>query len=856
MGLSLASDGSNGQLLACGPTMQRVCGKNIYVNGHCYQLDTQLRLQETLPPSLPECSGPPLDIVFLIDGSGSIRKGEFTIVLDFVSKVIEQFSTSNALFAFMQYSSKFEIHFDFNDFSKTSDRNSLIQNIIQQRGNTYTATAILRVLEDLFIDSSGSRPRSQKILIVVTDGQKNDALPYDEPIAKAESLGILRFAIGVGKAFTTAEALEELNSIASEPTTDHVFRVGNFAALSQLQEQLQNKIFAIEGTQAQTGTAFEMEMSQDGFSSILTPEGAMLGAVGAFDWSGGVSIYKNGEKEGIWINATQDQIDTKAAYLGYALQQLAKNVIAVGAPRSQHIGSVVIFKRDPSTSNWNLKCVINGKQIGSYFGSVLSGGSINSDSSQLLLLVGAPTYYAPDSPGGRVYLCPINSKKMKPSTPILALGSDLCPKVLQGAPSQYLGHFGSAISILPDLTGDRLDDLAVGAPYEDQNQGAIYIFAGEKEGFRTSYVQRIAGNHIAMGLMFFGRSLSGNLDMTRDGLPDLTIGSEGKVTILRSRSVLGVSISMTVRPSTIPLTFFECPNPTDKGAATTLTVCVNTAKRSLGDTGAVTSRLRYTIQLDAGRSQTRVLFDNTERSKSKILQLREGAVCENEIFRLPECVEDSLSPVRIALNYTLSGGSVLSEDSPTNYSYQVPFQKNCGSDNICQDYLRINTSFANLKSLVLGVTTEVNVTVSVQNQGEDSFNSRAVISHPIGLSYRRAVVIQSSRRLSVSCSVLDGETVNCGINNPLLRPNSSVVFVVIFSLPSGVNLRNPLRVSANVTSDNGGAFNNLMRSLAQLKVLYGVYVTVTSLEDSTKYTNFSSESESSDMRIVQHVYRV
>lgn len=35
--------------------------------------------------------------------------------------------------------------------------------------------------------------------------------------------------------------------IASSPASDHIFQVDNFNALQGLQEQLKNKIFAIEG---------------------------------------------------------------------------------------------------------------------------------------------------------------------------------------------------------------------------------------------------------------------------------------------------------------------------------------------------------------------------------------------------------------------------------------------------------------------------------------------------------------------------------------------------------------------------------------------------------------------------------
>lgn len=47
---------------------------------------------------------------------------------------------------------------------------------------------------------------------------------------------------------------------------------------------------------------------------------------------------------------------------------------------------------------------------------------------------------------------------------------------LQGDPGYPLGRFGAAITALADINGDRLMDVAVGAPLEEQ--GAVYIFNG------------------------------------------------------------------------------------------------------------------------------------------------------------------------------------------------------------------------------------------------------------------------------------------------------------------------------------------------------------------------------------------
>uniref|UniRef100_A0A8C5WFI9 VWFA domain-containing protein n=1 Tax=Leptobrachium leishanense TaxID=445787 RepID=A0A8C5WFI9_9ANUR len=184
---------------ACGPTLQRVCGKNIYVNGRCYRLDNRLRLQESLPAKLPDCNVFNLDVALLIDGSGSINSRDFRLMLDFVSKVMEAFKDTETRFALMQYSSTFETHFDFNQFAAARNPSDLVQGITQLRSVTKTSSAIIRV-DELFTPQAGSRDGAQRVLIVITDGETYGETPrYDVAIGRANIMGVLRFVIGVSE---------------------------------------------------------------------------------------------------------------------------------------------------------------------------------------------------------------------------------------------------------------------------------------------------------------------------------------------------------------------------------------------------------------------------------------------------------------------------------------------------------------------------------------------------------------------------------------------------------------------------------------------------------------------------------
>lgn len=51
----------------------------------------------------------------------------------------------------------------------------------------------------------------------------------------------------MGSAFQKAHSWKELNDIASSPSSEYIFKVENFDALRDIQNQLKEKIFAIEG---------------------------------------------------------------------------------------------------------------------------------------------------------------------------------------------------------------------------------------------------------------------------------------------------------------------------------------------------------------------------------------------------------------------------------------------------------------------------------------------------------------------------------------------------------------------------------------------------------------------------------
>lgn len=65
-----------------------------------------------------------------------------------------------------------------------------------------------------------------------------------------------------------------------------------------------------------------------------------------------------------------------------------------------------------------------------------------------------------------------------------------CEVILCGEQGHPWGRFGAALTVLGDANGDKLTDIAIGAPGEQENRGAVYLFHGTSElGIRPSHSQ-------------------------------------------------------------------------------------------------------------------------------------------------------------------------------------------------------------------------------------------------------------------------------------------------------------------------------------------------------------------------------
>ncbi|MCI4394074.1 hypothetical protein PGIGA_G00165030 [Pangasianodon gigas] len=254
-----------------------------------------------------------------------------------------------------------------------------------------------------------------------------------------------------------------------------------------------------------------------------------------------------GSESGINETEIKDVNLNKDSYNGYSVvvgQRDRVSLVFSGAPRSNHSGQVTMFKK--MTHKWEAMSNISGEQIGSYFGGSVCVLDLNSDSNTDFLVVGAPLYYKPHPQReGRIYIYRL-TQQLK-----LEKELDICESAQ--------GRFGMTLAAVADLNGDQLQDLAVGAPLEDNQKGAIYIYLGNHEhGIRPNYSQRIAASSISKQLQHFGLAIDGVMDMGQDGLTDIAVGAQGIVLLLKTRPVVSISAKLSFSPSEISLNNFDC----------------------------------------------------------------------------------------------------------------------------------------------------------------------------------------------------------------------------------------------------------------------------------------------------------
>lgn len=191
------------------------------------------------------CQQKPMELVFVIDSSESVGPDNFNVIKDFVNAVVDRTTVSwNATrVAVVLYSNINVVVVSLKQEATADEVKSAINDMNYLGEGTYTGSAIQKA-NQVF---EAARPGVRKVAIIITDGQtdKRDSVSLESAVTKAKESKVEMFVIGVINESdpNSEEFKKELNLIASDPDSDHMFLIRDFEKLQALEKRLLPCIF-------------------------------------------------------------------------------------------------------------------------------------------------------------------------------------------------------------------------------------------------------------------------------------------------------------------------------------------------------------------------------------------------------------------------------------------------------------------------------------------------------------------------------------------------------------------------------------------------------------------------------------
>lgn len=177
----------------------------------------------------PECIAK-IDLAFLIDGSGSVGRGNFRRCLSFIQNVVRGFKISPRYtrIAAEVYSSTPRRTFSFTRYSNAYQVLRAVGSIKYPRGGTKTGKALWDVLRYIYRGKTSRK----RVLVVLTDGRSQDHVVKPARALKRANVEI--FSVGVGRGYS----MTQLNEMATDRS--HVFTV-DFRNLNSIIKAIKKK---------------------------------------------------------------------------------------------------------------------------------------------------------------------------------------------------------------------------------------------------------------------------------------------------------------------------------------------------------------------------------------------------------------------------------------------------------------------------------------------------------------------------------------------------------------------------------------------------------------------------------------
>ncbi|XP_067002236.2 integrin alpha-PS5 [Anabrus simplex] len=421
------------------------------------------------------------------------------------------------------------------------------------------------------------------------------------------------------------------------------------------------------------------------------------------------------------------------------------------------------------------------------------------------------------------------------------------PNRLMGL-KQHGARFGYAISVLGDINMDSYPDVAIGAPYEDDSRGVVYLYLGSKDGLNLEYSQRLVAQEIDSNLRGFGSSISRGFDVDENYYNDLAIGAypSNNVVLVKTYPIV------TMEPEFIPSVSKIGFNDTEFNASACVTYSGRHAPSKID--------VAITVRADPLYKRAHFLSGGKEFSYNVTLEYGGDRDCRNFTFVIGG-LKEHYKPFDISMDYKLHSQKKRASDTSESFCkdcpvlnetkvhwWKVPYGLGCKEDTSCSIDLDMKASFMNVRSpFVIGTEEFVSFQMELENKNDPAYLSKISIIFPRATQHRRLPVDCRENGTAEFKNHL--VQLVCDVDGPLNQGNK-------YNLTLELDMKNvPLSmhqleinvtaISSDVDSDES---NNHVQLILPLQADFNVAVNGLSVPEQFA---FASRKKDSDVEVIQ-----